>query len=264
MDDESEDSGPGIPEWVVTFGDMMSLLLTFFIMLVSLSEIKEEEKYQALVESFRRRFGHASTAAALSPGEDQPRTTAKAPLATLGRARREDTHRGGVPDKAPVGEEPKVRIIRMGKRTSEGAVVFFAPGSDLLNAEAERVLDGLAEEFGGTQQKIEIRGHVAPETAARLADDSLVMDLAYSRSRGVLRYLTQEKGLAAERFRISTAAANEPMHAGTDVAQMQLNPRVEVFMLDETVDDLRGSPDERAGLVMPGDETAGTQDQGEI
>ncbi|MCA9240906.1 MAG: flagellar motor protein MotB, partial [Planctomycetales bacterium] len=31
-----EEPPPGIPEWVVTFGDMMSLLLTFFIMLVSM------------------------------------------------------------------------------------------------------------------------------------------------------------------------------------------------------------------------------------
>ncbi|MBL4886213.1 MAG: flagellar motor protein MotB, partial [Planctomycetaceae bacterium] len=36
MDD---DEPPGVPEWVVTYGDMMSLLLTFFIMLVSLSEV---------------------------------------------------------------------------------------------------------------------------------------------------------------------------------------------------------------------------------
>ena len=41
-----EDDPPiAIPEWVVTFGNLMSLLLTFFIMLVSLSEMKSEEKY---------------------------------------------------------------------------------------------------------------------------------------------------------------------------------------------------------------------------
>ena len=38
-----EDAPPGVPEWVVTYGDMMSLLLTFFIMLVSLSEIVAEK-----------------------------------------------------------------------------------------------------------------------------------------------------------------------------------------------------------------------------
>ena len=49
----------GIPEWVVTFGDMMSLLLTFLSSCwFSLSEIKEEETYQALVDSMRRQFGY--------------------------------------------------------------------------------------------------------------------------------------------------------------------------------------------------------------
>ena len=70
---EEEDDGGGIPEWVVTFGDMMSLLLTFFIMLVSLSEIKEEEKYQALVESMRKQFGHNASQTSLLPGELRPR-----------------------------------------------------------------------------------------------------------------------------------------------------------------------------------------------
>ena len=37
-----EEPSAGVPEWVVTFGDMMSLLLTFFIMLVSMSEIRQD------------------------------------------------------------------------------------------------------------------------------------------------------------------------------------------------------------------------------
>ena len=41
MSQPEEDSVPGVPEWVVTYGDMMSLLLTFFIMLVSMSQLKE-------------------------------------------------------------------------------------------------------------------------------------------------------------------------------------------------------------------------------
>ena len=66
----AEEEKAGVPEWVVTFGDMMSLLLTFFIMLVSMSEIKEEKRYQAMVESLRKRFGHDTTIMALIPGED--------------------------------------------------------------------------------------------------------------------------------------------------------------------------------------------------
>ena len=52
-----EDPPPGVPEWVVTYGDMMSLLLTFFIMLVSMSEQKQDGKVRAMLDSLELRFG---------------------------------------------------------------------------------------------------------------------------------------------------------------------------------------------------------------
>ncbi|MEQ8837538.1 MAG: flagellar motor protein MotB, partial [Lacipirellulaceae bacterium] len=92
MEEEPE---PGIPEWVVTFGDMMSLLLTFFIMLVSMSEIKEDEQYQAMVESIREQFGHDMSQASLAPGEIRPRTAQNPSLSEMGRAKKKDTKSGG-------------------------------------------------------------------------------------------------------------------------------------------------------------------------
>jgi chemotaxis protein MotB len=89
-----EDEPIGIPEWVVTFGDMMSLLLTFFIMLVSLSEMKEEEKYQAMVDSMKRNFGFDASSVSMVPGDFRPRNSSITKLATMGRAKRKDTMRG--------------------------------------------------------------------------------------------------------------------------------------------------------------------------
>jgi chemotaxis protein MotB len=61
---------PSVPEWFVTFADMMSLLLALFVMLVSFSEIKEVERFEALSNSLRGQFGGAakemSPAAALA------------------------------------------------------------------------------------------------------------------------------------------------------------------------------------------------------
>ena len=45
----------GAPEWMVTFGDLMSLLLTFFVLLFSMSEIKEKKIYE-LIKSFANYF----------------------------------------------------------------------------------------------------------------------------------------------------------------------------------------------------------------
>ncbi len=46
----------GAPEWIVTFSDMMSLLLTFFIMLLSMSST-DLVKYRQVVESLTGAFG---------------------------------------------------------------------------------------------------------------------------------------------------------------------------------------------------------------
>ena len=45
----------GAPAWMVTFGDLMSLLLTFFILLFSVSEVKQKKIYEVF-KSFRVHF----------------------------------------------------------------------------------------------------------------------------------------------------------------------------------------------------------------
>ena len=244
MDEESDEIG--IPEWVVTFGDMMSLLLTFFIMLVSLSEIKEEETYQALVDSMQQQFGYQKTLDALSPGDRKARSTAYTPLATTGRAKKKDTATGGVPEKAPVGEEPLVRIVRPGQVTAVGSVIFFEMGSDRLGENDIAVLKNLASKLRGKPQKIEVRGHVSSEYAARTTGTDQAILLGIRRAAAVRRYLVDVEGIPSQRFRISSAGDSEPMTTAGQGGSATRNPRVEAFMLDETVEDLLGTADERS------------------
>lgn len=46
----------GAPAWVVTFGDLMSLLLCFFVLLLSFSEM-DRAKYKEVAGSLRKAFG---------------------------------------------------------------------------------------------------------------------------------------------------------------------------------------------------------------
>ena len=52
-------AAPGVPEWVVTFGDMMSLLLCFFILLQMFSEVKKDQEYQRVITAIKEAFGYA-------------------------------------------------------------------------------------------------------------------------------------------------------------------------------------------------------------
>jgi chemotaxis protein MotB len=247
---EEEDSGGDIPEWVVTFGDMMSLLLTFFIMLVSLSEMKEEEKFQAMVESMKQQFGHAASRVSMIPGDLRPRNSALAKLATMGRARRQDTASGGDKVKAPVGEHPRVMIVRPGSKTAIGTVVYFDEGDAMLGDPQREVLKQHYAVVEGKPHKIEIRGHTSHRPVAETSGAKDHWDLAYQRSRNVMQYLTEGLGLDPQRIRMSVAGPNEPAHIGTDEEKLRQNSRVEVYLLDEVVSDSVGTSEELQGRFV--------------
>ena len=243
---EEEDSGGGIPEWVVTFGDMMSLLLTFFIMLVSLSEIKEEERYQALVESMTKRFGYDSSMSSMAPGKSKPRNTMIADLATVGRAKRVDVMSGGDTVQAPAGEHPHVQLIRPGEKTNIGTVIFFHEGSVLLDQHSKIALQVAAESMAGKPQKIEIRGHTTHRPLPKNSPYKNHLELGFGRSMAIRDYLIEKLGIDERRIRCASAGAAEPKTLTADPGAQRENPRAEVFMLNEVVSDLAGTAVEQA------------------
>lgn len=234
-----EESSPGIPEWVVTFGDMMSLLLTFFILLVSLSELKQEkrtEQYQAMLDSLRKRFGYTN-AASMAPGPNLPRNSNRNSVANAGRAKRNDTMNGGANVRAPEGNELRMRYTRPGEQLTIGGAIWFEPGSDAFAAEEEVGLRRIVSEVEGKPQKIEVRGHTSGQP---LPDDSTFRDqwdLAYQRCHVVVDRLI-ELGIKPRRIRIGIAASNEPARLSDDPLLVKENDRVEVFLLNEFTDEI--------------------------
>jgi len=231
-----EEQEAGIAEWVVTFGDMMTLLLTFFVLLFSMSEIKQDQS-MALIESLRRQFGNETASLSLMPGNFPPTTAALNRLPSLGRARRMHTMNGGDRVRAPVGDYARVATIRPADDSTQGGVVYFDEGSSQLTQEHQRTLQTIADVIRGKPQRIEIRGH----TSARpLAPDSPYRshwDLAYARCVKVMEALV-ELGINPKRLRIAVAADKEPIHTGYDELLRKKNARVEIFMVDKLTQDL--------------------------
>ncbi|WP_404402259.1 flagellar motor protein MotB [Pelagibacterium halotolerans] len=52
--------GGGVPEWLVTFADLMSILVVFFVLIISFS-IQDEQKLQVVAGSMRDAFGIVQT-----------------------------------------------------------------------------------------------------------------------------------------------------------------------------------------------------------
>lgn len=203
-----EDPPPGVPEWLVTFGDMMSLLLTFFIMLVSMSEMKSESRVASAVEAMKKQFGRDR--------EPQPGAS---------RLR-------GAKVEAPVGPNPQVQGVRPGKHVMVGGSVLFDEHADVPTPDELTRLKLIADQFQGKLQRIEIRGHTSRRPLPKDSKFSDHFDLAYARCREVQRLLV-EMGLDAKRMRLTVAGPNEPSYTGDDVQLRKQNSRVEAYLLNE-------------------------------
>ncbi len=230
----------GVPEWILTYGDMMSLLLCFFIMLYSMSTL-QVVKVQAAIESLREGFGYQG--ASTSPQEKSANAT-KQRINTTGRSKRLDVMRGGQPVAAPQGDNPSVQTIKPNEQIVKGGIIRFDFGSDELNDRAKRDLDTVYDQLAGSPFKIKIKGHASPEEKGsyRLADDK-----AYARAINVREYLVM-KGLKRHYFEVSEVGPHEPMPR-TNVAE-QANPQlvnafVEIMLLSSFLRDAEGDKTER-------------------
>ena len=232
---EEEQQG-GIAEWVVTFGDMMTLLLTFFVLLFSMSELKQDQSI-ALIESLRRQFGNETAPLSMMPGRFPASNSALNRLPSLGRARRMNTMSGGDKVQAPVGDYPRVTSIRPADDSTQGGVIYFEEGSSQLSQEERKKLRMIAGLIGGKPQKIEVRGHTSSRPLRPNSPHPNHWDLAYGRCVQVVRCLIQE-GVNPKRIRIGVAAEHEPLHVGYDEQLRKRNARVEVYLLDTLTEEL--------------------------
>ncbi len=246
---KKKETEEGAPAWMVTYGDMMTLLLCFFVIIVALSEIKEDEKYRAVVESLREAFGYrggVGTVPSEIPPDVSPRKRELAQLAENIRM-----HLGESTDESQEGRHTAVKRIREGMLFTIGGVSMFEKGrADLLPAAHDPLLS-IAKTIRGLRLKVELRGHTckAPSVDPRYRDN---VDLSYARARAVYDFLVgtgADRGrIDKQRLSVSGRGSSEPLvtRAYKEV-QMRQNDRVEIIVTEALVEEYQGEPADAIG-----------------
>lgn len=192
-----EDQGPPedrlekAPIWLVSFGDVTALMLAFFVMLYAMSHL-QSERWEAVISVL------ATRERPVAEGEPRPigeRTTTRIslvdafPTGYLQRILEEK-----------LGEDPFLSGIRMTGLEDQlvlslPAADFFDGGGAALSEAGRRALGRIATVFGQFGNRIDIRGHAAPEPPAPGTpfEDAAEISLA--------RALAVAKTLAASGYR---------------------------------------------------------------
>lgn len=225
-----DDAPPGVPEWVVTYGDMMSLLLTFFIMLVSLSEIVAEQKYKEVVQAMDAYLKGYDTAPIAPPGNAFPANSHFESDASLGARSKTDHGQGGVQSKSVEGDDVRIKVTDEGVPQQVGEAIVFQPGLSNLTAAQEkrlvRNMPAIIQELSGKPNKIEIRAHAAASPDARDASEIDPIQLTYERGHTILKMLT---GWGIDPSRIRLTAASDGIPASNDPDRRLPDDRVEIY-----------------------------------
>ena len=240
-------AGKGGGAWKVAYADFVTAMMAFFMVMWITAQNSDVKK--AIAHHFTDPFEPLDEADDAEPGGSPP-SSEKNPVKPFSKKPHEGTKRRSKSDDPSDPEAEKTRVLqmRLAEKSGVGTMLFFAEDSVALDKKAQERLDLLIPQLAGKPHKVEIRGHTSRNPPLAKGGFQDAWQMSYARCQSVLKYL-MEHGVSAEQVRLSQAGGNEPLTTREDAQGQVRNPRVEVMMLNEWVQDLVGTPQERSKRV---------------
>jgi chemotaxis protein MotB len=231
LGEESGHSGGGPLRWLLTYADMITLLMAFFVMLYSMSVVNMG-RFRQVAGSIRSGFGAADGVS--NPGNPSG-FGADGPQLKDGVA--------GVPWSAVQKIEKKVRASGLDKyvkfRADERGLVIslatdkvlFPKGQADLSPRALQIIDAVADAVRGIPNQISVEGHTCDLPVASEKYPSN-WELSTSRATSVVRYLVEQGWISSERLSAAGYADSKPLVPNTSENNRARNRRVDIVILN--------------------------------
>lgn len=236
---KKEEGGGGAPEWMVTYSDMVTLLLCFFAALFNVSEVDEVQLQQMISSLNNIGMGAQEGGATLTAGRNADLGNTIMSLPSMERGRSMSTAKKKATSLfAPEIKSNKVRISsdERGLVISLASDAFFAPASAQVNIEETRDillrLAGLlsSDELAGRKFRIEGHTDSAPTDPAGPWESN--WELSVARSVNTLHYLA-DFGADEKRFQVAGFADTVPIASNDTEEGRAYNRRVDIIILDD-------------------------------
>ena len=257
-DAAEEEAAPGAPMWMATFADMMSLLMCFFVLLLSFSEM-DAQKYKLVAGSMKNAFGVQQDrlfledpTGALTPQEIDPNQITSALEQTAEEMMMEqieelvaETERdvakleesleseinGGQLDLESGFRSITIRIKEQGS---------FGSGSADMQDSFGPVMAKLRDVLKDVQGKISVEGH-SDNRDINTVEFPSNWSLSSARALSVAHALMDEGIVEDDRFIIVGYADTKPFQSNATADGRSANRRVEIVIRQEVSEDIQAS-----------------------
>lgn len=236
---KQEDSGGA--SWVTTFSDLMSLLLTFFILLFSMSTVSEE-KFSAASQSIQSAFvGQGAGAGVLDGGltndeadsgdgasddeedefltNDIPQAILKMEEEALALIEAE-----GIEDKVAVSSDQEGIYLDIQES------ILFRSGEADITYEGEETLDSLISVIKLSENNVVVEGFTddVPMSSSKFPSN---WELSTARALSVVHHLADSKGIKANRLSAKGYGEYSPLVPNDSPENRAKNRRVNIVIV---------------------------------
>ncbi|MEM1029325.1 MAG: OmpA family protein [Myxococcota bacterium] len=256
-DDVEEEGEEGAPAWMATFSDLATLLLTFFVLLLSFANMD--------IQNFRTAMGSVKEAMGVQVklrGDYEALASSPVEMSTV-----QSQNFISVSDLAQISDAAARLVKKLVKeRNLEGKVevvgtsrgialrtrdnVLFDPGSADVEARGTPTLELVAELMASFEGEVEVQGHTddVPTGGKRFPSN---WELSTARSIAVLRALADTHGIDEARLHVAGYADKRPVAPMETAEGRAKNRRVEFLFEYPLQEEGKGSAKKRAGFSPP-------------
>lgn len=207
--------------WAVTYGDLMSYLMIFFLMMFSFSISKTDKnknrKYEESLANIQKSFGGKTDAKRME------RVRAQETESKMENNLKESMAAGGVSSLVQIQSDARmVKLV-----LTEG--VLFSSGAADLKEPARKVLAPIAAELKKVPNRIIIEGHT-DNIPIRHGKYSSNWELSMARAYSVLLFMS-EQGISAKQLAGIGYGENLPVADNATAGGRAKNRRIEISLM---------------------------------
>lgn len=221
----------GAPAWMVTFSDLVTLILVFFILLFSMSQI-DMIKFKAITESFQEHF--LDFYPSIIPLENPAGVDTDLPEINN---ESEESLENLLTEVQNFLDESGIEDVIIANRTERGVVlvlqeqVLFDPGQATLLGDSHDFLNKVGELLVKLPNLVKVEGHTddIPMSSFRYPSN---WELSAARASSVINYLIESHQLDSRRFIAVGYSDTRPIVSNDSPENRQKNRRVEIIISD--------------------------------
>ena len=214
----------GTPGWVTTFADLMSLLMCFFVMLVSMASV-ERTTFAKMASSVKDGLGGGKAEIAeesktsIDVKIESKKNDKQDPATKLSQDLVEEIQDGQVEIDAD-GDALKIQLLQS---------ATFGAGSDKLKKSFKPIAEKLKQTLSKTKGTITVVGHTddQPIKSRKFRSN---WELASSRAGSVIASLAGGKKLSIDRFSIRSYGSSKPRVPNDTAENRALNRRISIIV----------------------------------